>query len=153
MANARMLTLVRNLVETRRLPYIPPNGRVMQNGETAIISGALETQIYLGMLKTIQDEYIYDLLNDRIAVSTEGFGGSGSDIYYNALLGNGLSTVFVVDVGFSTAGARIFMFDELGGGPIYFFTAETETPGPTQITITLSPAPATNQISLFVFPP
>lgn len=152
MANMRMLTLVTNLVEARRLPYIPPNGKVMQTGETVIIPGALETELFLGALKTIHDEYIHDLLNNRITVTTEGFGGSDSQTYFTTILGDGITSVFIVDVGFLTAGARIFLFDTFGGGPIYFFEAQMGMPMPTQITFTFTPAPAAGQISMFVFP-
>jgi hypothetical protein len=152
MANMRMLTLVTNLVEARRLPYIPPNGKVMQTGETVIIPGAIETELFLGALKTIHDEYIHDLSNNRITVTTEGFGGSGSPTYFTTTLGDGINPTFIVDVGFPTAGARIYLFDTFGGGPIYFFEAQTETPGSTQITFTFTPAPGAGQVSVFVFP-
>lgn len=150
MANARMLTLVKNLSEARRIPYIPPNGKVMQTDETAIIPGVIETELYLGSPREVHEEYVYDLLNDRINVTVEGFGGSGS-LHFTTTLGDGINTVFVVDAGFTTAGARIFLFDTFGGGPIYSFIAELETPGPTQITFTLTPPPALNQISAFIF--
>lgn len=152
MANARMLTLLTNLAEARRLPYIPPNGKVMETGETVIIPGALETEIYLGMLKTANDEYVHDLLYDRISISTEGFGGSGAQTYFKTLIGDNVSTIFVLEVGFATANARLFLFDELGGGPIYFYEAGLATPGPTQVTLTLIPAPAVNQVCVFIFP-
>jgi hypothetical protein len=152
MANARMLTLVKNLVETRRVPYIPPNGKIMQAGETSIIPGAIETELYLGAITTIHDEYVHDLLHNRIEVTTEGFGSSGSQVYFTTTLGDGINTLFVVETGFVTADARIFLFDTFGGGPIYFFDAELETPGLTQVTFTLTPAPAAGQISVFIFP-
>lgn len=151
MANERMLTRVKNLVEARRLPYIPPNGRVVNTNETVVIPGALETELYMAALKEIHDEYIHDLLNNRIEVTTEGFGTAAGEDAFSSTVGDGTSTVFVIDAGFATTGATIYLFDAFGGGPIFGFEQQLATPGPTQVTLTLTPPPATGQINVFIF--
>jgi len=154
MPNERMLTRVKNLVETRRLPYIPPNGMIVNTNESIVVPGALETELYLAALKEIHDEYIHDLLTNRILVTTTGFGGGGSGgDYFTTTLGDGTSTVFVIDAGFATENAQVYLFDNFGGGPIFFFDKDLASPGPTQITLTLTPAPATGRVAAFVFPP
>jgi hypothetical protein len=153
MANERMLTRVTNTAEARRLPYIPPVGREMQNGEQATVPGAIETMIHMGFDSDVQDEYIYDLLNSRINVTTEGFGGGGDEDEqaYTTVIGDGSETVFDIDAGFSTENARVYVYDTISGSLISTMQLSLQTPNSTSVRLTFSPAPASGQIRVFIF--
>jgi hypothetical protein len=152
MANQRMLTRVTNTAEARRLPYIPPNGKEMEENEEVVIPGAIETMIHMGFDSDVQDEYIYDLLNFRIDVETEGFGGGGgAEDAHEATIGNGTDTVFEIDAGFLTASATVLVYDLLSGSIIQTSQIELSTPNITSVRLTFSPAPAASQIKVFIF--
>lgn len=148
----RVRTLVKNLTSRRRVTWVPPNGREMGQDEQISVSGVLETIVALGMDGSVFDQYVYDLENDRVEITKLGYAGGSESQYFTTTLGDGINSTFVVNAGFLTIGARIFLFDAFGGGPIYFFTSEPAVPGPTQVTLTLIPPPALNQILVFIFP-
>jgi hypothetical protein len=151
MANVRMLTKVRNLAERRRLPYIPPNGRVTDYDEQVSVPGAIETMIHLGFNSDVQDEYIYDLLNYRIDVEVEGFGGGGGGNAYDTIIGDGVETVFDINAGFETAGATVLVYDLVSGSIIQTVQIALSTPNATSVRLTFNPAPASGQIQVFIF--
>jgi hypothetical protein len=152
MSNSRMLTRVTNRAEARRVPYIPPVGREMQTGEQVTIPGALETIIHLGFDSDVQDEYIHDLLNNRITVTTEGFGDAeAADDAYTTVIGNGTQTVFDIDAGFDTENARVYVYDTISGSIITTYQLDRQTPNATSVRLTFSPPPAVGQIRVFVF--
>lgn len=63
-----ILTRVTNNFEARRLPYIPPNGMVLQSGQTVDIPGLLDTELYLGDDYDILDTFYNHVLSGRITV-------------------------------------------------------------------------------------
>ncbi len=149
---SRVQTRIKNLVERRRLTYIPPNGKVLNQDETVIVPGVLDTQIYLARDITELDKYLDDINNGRVEVTKIGFGGSGGSESFDTVIGNGSDTEFDINVGFATAGATVLLFDVLNNSPIGVYQVDLASPNPTSIHLTLTPAPASGQIQVFVFP-
>jgi len=73
------------------------------------------------------------------------------ETYDSGDIGNGADTEFVLDLGFPAALADIYVFDALGGGPIFGYSLQRATPTLNSITVGFSPAPASGQIRLFAF--
>jgi len=148
----RVRTVVRNRVGTRRFSWIPPNGRILNFDEQVSIPGVLETTVYLGMSVEQLDEYVDDVINDRVEVTKLGFGGTGevSDVFQTTV-GNGSATVFEIDAGFATSNAEVFLYDLINQNTIALFGLDLATPNPTSITLELTPAPASGQIQVFIF--
>ena len=66
-------------------------------------------------------------------------------------IGDGASTVFDVDVGFGTSGAIAKLIDTFAGdAAVLGFGFQRATPNATSVRITLTPAPALNQITYSV---
>lgn len=149
----RARTLIKNLSSRRRIIWVPPNGRVMSQDEQISIPGVLEDIVAFGMNVSAFDRYVNDLENDRVKITKVGYGSGGDEptSYFSTIIGNGVSTVFDIDVGFGTASARAFLFDLVSGSPILFYQLALLTPNSTSIRLTLSPAPASGQIQVFVF--
>ena len=147
-----MLTRITNVVEQRRLPYIIPNGRVLNFGETVIIPGAIETELYLSKNSDVHDEYIFDLVNNRIVVTTEGFGGgAGADPVFSSTIGDGVNTLFQIDAGFATAGATVLIYDTISGSILQTVQITLESPNAASVELEFTPAPASGQIAIFIF--
>lgn len=67
------------------------------------------------------------------------------------LIGDGINTVFDLDVGFSTVDAVVQCFDLLHSNNIVFsFQLQNQTPNATSVRLTLTPAPALNSIRAIV---
>jgi len=70
---------------------------------------------------------------------------------FDGFLGNGVDNVFDVDTGFTTDDAIARLIDTLrGDAQVVAFGFERQTPNPTSVRFTLTPAPATNQIQYFI---
>lgn len=66
-------------------------------------------------------------------------------------IGDGINTVFDLDVGFSTADAAIQCFDLLNSGnTVAAFQFQKETPNATSVRVIFIPAPPLNSISVMV---
>lgn len=83
MGIARARTLLTNMRGARRIHYIPPNGRFLQNSQQIEIPGVLETQLQLGAdPKALQDfineqltgavHVVYDFTNIQVTGASSG---------------------------------------------------------------------------------
>jgi hypothetical protein len=145
-------TLVKNKAGHRQISYLPPNGRFVHDEETIEVPGILETILYLGKDSSALEEYINDLDTGRIEVDSNAAGG-GTSFSFRSLVGDGVSTVFVFDIGFLAADAIVLLFSTGSNGPIFFYGLERGVPTPTSIRLTLTPAPLMGALEVFAFQP
>jgi len=80
MANGRARTFVKNLGPTRRLSYIPPNGKRVAAGATIEVPGILETELVLGKRESFS-YYIQDLQNNKISITYDFSAGNGGQTF------------------------------------------------------------------------
>jgi hypothetical protein len=67
------------------------------------------------------------------------------------VIGDGINTVFDIDVGFSTADPAVQCFDLFRSGNIVMaFQMQEQTPNATSVRLTLTPAPGVNSIRVVV---
>lgn len=146
-------TRVKNLVSRRRLTYLPPNGKILERNETVVVPGVLDTQIYLTKDATEIDKFLDDINNGRIEVTKIGFGSGGDGGGgFDTVIGNGVDTVFEINVGFATENAAVYIYNLLTNTPVDIFQVTLSSPNPTSLTLTLTPAPAAGSLQVFVFP-
>jgi hypothetical protein len=151
MAIPQTQTLVKNISRRRRLTYLPPNGKVLGHNETCTIHGILEDILYLGKDISGLATFYSDIANSRIEVTKVGYGEGCTPGHFIIIIGDGANTVFDIDAGFDTALSQIYLYDLLTFTPIDFYMMQRETPDPTSIRLTLTPAPALNSIQVFIF--
>jgi hypothetical protein len=72
----RTRTLVRNLNSRRRITWVPPNGREMNQYEQVNVPGVLETLVALGEDGATFDHYVDDLDGSRVEITKVGYGES-----------------------------------------------------------------------------
>lgn len=150
MAESRVLTLVTNLMERRRVRWLPPNGRIMDHNESVSLPGVLETELALGLDPELFDIYEEEADSGSVLVQKIGYYTEGGR-YGIQIVGDGHSTVFDIDVGFPTGAAGVFLYDRSRQTMLHFVDVLRSTPNANSIRVTLSPAPATGEIEVYAF--
>lgn len=72
----RTRTLVKNLNSRRRITWVPPNGREMDQNAQISVPGVLETLVTLGEDGATFDHYVDDLDESRVEITKVGYGES-----------------------------------------------------------------------------
>lgn len=152
MASPRTQTLVTNLGSRRRIPWLPPNGKTVNQNETILVDGVLETIVSMAMDPDVMDQYVSDIESGLVDIKKVGYSVDGeTGQVFTATIGDGISEVFDLQCGFLTANALVYVYDLSRQTMIQFFDYQKATPAPTYVRITLQPAPGPNEIQVFVF--
>lgn len=149
-----MYTRFKNLGDPRYFAFLPNHGRNVDSGVQLVLNGDLKTVLasrhskrygpntYLRSLQTLIDEG---------EVEIESLPEAPQHGTYRTLIGDGLATVFDLNVGFLTAHCRIFVYDVFLQAMVPFIVVVRGVPGPTFIRITVTPAPGIGELDVFVF--
>lgn len=148
-------TIVQNLGPARKLPYILPNGKFMHRGESITIPGELETELELAGQQGLLQLYRAERANGTINVTQVGIGGTGGGGggggVFSTVIGDGVTTVFDLDCGFTTNLCNINLLDLNGGGAVDAFSVARSFPTANSIRLTLAPAPGNRSLQVTVF--
>lgn len=150
MPTARVITLVTNKKDRRRIRWLPPNGRIMAYNESVSLPGVMETELALALDPELFDLYEEEADSGDVTIQKIGYYTEGGR-YDIQIVGDGHSTVFDIDAGFPTASAGVFIYDRSRQTMLAFYEVLRSTPSPTSVRITLTPAPAAGEIEVYVF--
>lgn len=147
-------TIIQNLANSRKVPYILPNGKFMHHLESVTVPGELETELELAGVPGLLQLYRAERANGLINVTQQGFGGSGGGGgggVFSIIIGDGVTTQFDLDCGFPTNLANINLLDVNGGGIVDAFSVQRSFPTANSIRLSLSPAPGIHSLQVTVF--
>lgn len=129
---------------------MPPNGRIMNHNESVSIPGVLETELALGLDPDLFDIYEDEVAQGDVQIHKIGYYTEGGR-YDIQIIGDGHSTVFDIDAGFPTASSGVFLYDRSRQTMIQFVDVVRSVPNANSVRITLTPAPASGEIEVYIF--